>query len=100
MGKIYSLSNQKGGEIYSKALCRYGPCGPIIVDISTTHEERYGTGFLGLEKVLQESFFPRIFSGKLRTIPPVVGSLSMLMVKKSGLGLQNSMTFSKDKYNS
>ena len=54
--------------------------------------------FTGLGKVVQENFSPRLFFGRLKTLPPVVGDLSKFLVKKSGLGLQNPVTSSIDKY--
>ena len=48
-----------------------------------------GKVFAGLEKVLQETFFPRLFFGKPKTPPPAIGALSTFPVKKYGLGLQN-----------
>ena len=51
-------------------------------------------------KVLRENFLPRIFFGKFKTLPQIVGDLSMLPVNKSGMGLQNPMTSVEDKYTS
>ena len=46
-----------------------------------------GQEFVGVEKVLQETFFPCLFFGKLKTLPPVVGTISMLTVNKYSMGL-------------
>ena len=43
---------------------------------------------------------PCLLFGKLKTLPPIVGSLSMLPVNKSVMGLQNSVTSAEDKYTS
>ena len=56
-----------------------------------------GQTFLGLEKVLREMFLPRIFFGKSKPPPPIVGSLSTFPTKKSGMGLQNHVMSEKDK---
>ena len=34
-----------------------------------------GQAFTGLEKVVQETFLPRLFFGKSKIIPPIVGAL-------------------------
>ena len=56
--------------------------------------------FAGVGKIQQESFLPRIFFGKSKTLPPVVGAISTFPLKKYGLGLQNPVTSSADKYTS
>ena len=43
-----------------------------------------------------ETFLSRLFFGK--TTPPVVGTLSTMIVKKSGLGLLNPVTSAQEKY--
>ena len=49
---------------------------------------------------LQESSLPHIFFEKSKTLPPVVGTISTLTVKKASLGLQNPVTSAADKYTS
>ena len=44
-----------------------------------------GQEFARLEIFLGETFLPRLFLGKFKTLPPIVGSLSMFPVNKSGL---------------
>ena len=56
-----------------------------------------GHAFAWMEKFLQETFLPCLFLGKPKTLPPVVGSLSMFMVKKTRLFLQNTVTSAKEK---
>ena len=56
--------------------------------------------FAGVENFLQETFLPCLFFGKSKTSPPLIGSLSMLPVNKSGMGLHNPVASVKDKYNS
>ena len=54
----------------------------------------------GIEKVLQETFLPHLFFGRLETLLPVVGALIMLLLNKSRLGLYNPVTSEKYKYTS
>ena len=57
-----------------------------------------GEAFTGVEKIIQETFLPRLFFGNTKTFSPIVVALSMMPVKKSGLGLLNPVTSSQDKY--
>ena len=43
---------------------------------------------------------PLLFFGRLKTLPPVVGGLIKFPVNKLGLGLQNPVTSSENKYTS
>ena len=56
-----------------------------------------GYAFVGVEKILQETFLPCFFFVKSKSLPSIVGTLSMVLVKKSGLGLQNSVTSADEK---
>ena len=58
-----------------------------------------GKAFKLFEKILPKTNL-RLFFGRSKTLPPVLGYQSKLPVKKSGVGLQNSMTSSEDKYTS
>ena len=57
-----------------------------------------GYEFAGVEKLLQETFLPRLFFGKSKFIPSVVGTLSTMPVKKYRPGLQNPVKSSNEKY--
>ena len=57
-----------------------------------------GYAFTGVEKLLQETFLPRIFFGKLIYLPPIVGILSTMLVNKSGPDLQDPVTSANHKY--
>ena len=48
--------------------------------------------------MLQENFLPCLFFVKSKSHSPIVGTLSKMTVKKSGLGLLNPMTSAKGKY--
>ena len=48
--------------------------------------------FVGVEKMLQENSFPRLFFRKTKTLSPIVGSQSKITVNKYGLGLLNLLT--------
>ena len=50
----------------------------------------------GLRKVLWENVLPQLLYGLLKTLPQVVGALSMFLVNKSGMGIQNPMTSAEE----
>ena len=56
--------------------------------------------FMELEKVLWETFLPCLLFGKSKTLPPIVGALSKMPVKKSEMVLQSIVTSLKEKYTS
>ena len=53
--------------------------------------------FTGVEKLLQETFLPHLFFGRLN-ISPIVGTLSTMPVKKYGLVLPNPVMSAKEKF--
>ena len=59
-----------------------------------------GDLFVGVKKMIRETFLLSLFFGKTKTLSPVVGDLSTTPVKKSGLGLTNTVTSAQDKYTS
>ena len=70
------------------------------MDIFGTRDNRYGIGVHGAGKFLPENVLPRLLFGKPKSLRPIIGALSTLPVKKSGLGLHNIVTSEKEKYNS
>ena len=76
------------------------PYNPIGEDIFTTREKNTGHAFKRLGKVLWKTFLPRLFFGRMKTLPIVVQALSTVQVKKSGMGLNNPVTSAAEKYNS
>ena len=54
--------------------------------------------FSGVEKIICETFLPRIFFVNTKTLFPVVGALSTMRVKKFGLGILNPVTSYQEKY--
>ena len=56
-----------------------------------------GKAFLVVEKVLWGIFFASSFLWNIKPLSPVVGSLSTLLVKKSGMGIHNPVTSAADK---
>ena len=48
--------------------------------------------------MIKETFLPCIFFGNTKTLFPIVGYLSKMPFKKSGLGLLNPVTPEKGKY--
>ena len=57
-----------------------------------------GDTFAGVEKMIWETFLPHLFFGKTKTLAPIVGALSTMMVNKSELGLLNLVTSAQEKY--
>ena len=57
-----------------------------------------GDAFAGVEKMIRETFLPRLFFGKTKTLSPIVGTLIKILIKVAGLGLLNSVTSPNDKY--
>ena len=57
-----------------------------------------GDAFAGVEIIIQETFLPRLFFGKTKTLSPVVGYLSTIPVKKSRLGFLNPVASAQEKY--
>ena len=54
--------------------------------------------FAGVEKMIRETFLPRLFYGKTKTLSPIVGILFTIPIKVAGLRFLNSVTLKKDKY--
>ena len=57
-----------------------------------------GYAFTGVEEFLREKNLPCLFIGKSKYLPPIVGTLNTMMVKKSGLGLKEPVTSENEKY--
>ena len=57
-----------------------------------------GDSFKGVEKMIRETFLPRIFFGKTKTLSLVVGAISTIPVKKYGLGLLNPVKSAQENY--
>ena len=55
-----------------------------------------GDVFTGVEKILQETFLPRLFFKSAKTLSPIVGALSMNPVKKNRIGLLNPVDSEKE----
>ena len=53
--------------------------------------------FGGFEKVVRETFLPRLFFDRSKTLPPVVGAPSMLPLKIRS-GPKNPMTSAAEKH--
>ena len=80
-------------ESYAVADCEFQS---KLIFLQRTMKET-GQAFTGLKKFLRETFLSRFFFGHPPP-PPIVGALSTLTVKKSGMGLQNPVMSAKDKY--
>ena len=53
-----------------------------------------------VKKMIREKILHRLLSGKPKTLPSIVVALSMLTVKKSGMGLKNPVTSAEEKFTS
>ena len=53
---------------------------------------------MGVEKIIWETFLPSLFFGKIKTLSPIVGNISMMPIKVDGHGLLNPVTSAKEKY--
>ena len=51
-----------------------------------------GDTFTVAEEIIRETFLPRLFFRKEKTLSPIVGDISTMPVKKSGLVLLNTLT--------
>ena len=60
----------------------------------------WGTGdaFAGVEKIIRETFLPRLFFRKTKTLSIIVGYLSTMPFNKSGLVLLKPVTSAHWKY--
>ena len=59
-----------------------------------------GFAFTGIKKILRETFLPRLFFGNTPPLPLAVGTLITMLVRKSGLGLQNTVASAHKKIES
>ena len=59
-----------------------------------------GDLFAGVENMIHETFLPRFSFIKTKTLPPIVGALSMMPVRKAVLGLLSPVTSAQEKYSS
>ena len=48
--------------------------------------------------MIRETFLPRIFFQKTKTLSPIVGSLCTMLARKAGLGLLDPVTLAQEKY--
>ena len=53
--------------------------------------------FAGVERMIWETFLPRLFFRNMKTLSTIVGDLSMMLVKKSRLGTLNPVASAQDK---
>ena len=60
--------------------------------------KKMGHAFTGLEKLLWETFLPRLFFCKSKYIPPIVGTLSTIPVKRSGLDLPKPVISANERF--
>ena len=57
-----------------------------------------GEVFAVVENIIQETFLPRLFFVNTKSLLTIVGALSIILVKKSVLGILYPLTSTKNKY--
>ena len=57
-----------------------------------------GDVFVGVENIIQEKNLPCLFLGKTKTLSPIVGVLSTMLINMVVLGLLNPVTSAKANY--
>ena len=95
--RTLARSEKPQGNIPRRVTPRWHVIQPERIFIQLVTWETWDV-FAGLEKMLQETFLPRLFFRKTKSLSPIVGALSAMPVKKSGLGLMNSVASAKKKY--
>ena len=71
VGAEHWNEQQNRGEINPGELRRGGTRNPIRVDISTKLHLGHGDAFLGVEKLIRETFLTRIFFGNTNPSHPL-----------------------------
>ena len=56
-----------------------------------------GDVFAGMEKMLQESFLSYLFFVNSKSLSPIVGTISMIPVRKASMGLLNAVASASEK---
>ena len=85
---IRKTSGKDPQEIYTVVVCEIQSEWVFIQRVTW----EMGDAFAGVEKMIWEDFLPRLFFGKTKTLSPIVGAISTMPVKKSGLRLMNPVT--------
>ena len=94
VGQKHSCDCQNDGEMFPGKLPHSGLPDPIRMDFFATNDKYMGYTFVGVKKLLQETFLPFIFFGKYKSLSLIVETMSMIPFKKSVLGLQDPETSS------
>ena len=71
---------------------------PIRVDIYTIRHLGHDRRVRGSGEMIWEKSLPRLFFRKTKNLSPIVGAQSTMPVKKSGMGILNTLTSSQEKY--
>ena len=56
-----------------------------------------GNAFKGVEKMIRKTFLPRIFFRNTKTLSSIIGTLSTMPIKVTGIGLLNQETSETEK---
>ena len=65
-----------------------GPINPVGVDILAICDKKYGVYLHKIGEASSKTNLPRLFFIRSKYVPPSIGTVSMMPVKKSNLGLQ------------
>ena len=95
VGAEHWNEQQNRGEIKPGELRRGGTRNPIRVDISTKLHLGQGDAFFGSGEADPGNLFDSYFLRKYKSLSPIMGAISTMLVNKPGLGLLNPVTLAK-----
>ena len=98
MGVEHPYDHQNSRETSPVMLHCGGTCDTNGVNISITHQKQYGRRVCRSGENDLVNLFSSPFLWIVKILSPIVGTLSTVLVKKSGLGLLNPVTSMKNKY--
>ena len=98
MGEEHQHDQQNSRGIFLGELHRSGIFNTLRVDISTTRHLGHRRRVSGSGENDSGNLFSSSFLQESKTLSTIVGSLSKIPVKESGLGLLNPVTSAQEKY--
>ena len=82
IGTVSKTAGKYPQESYAAVVCAIKSEWIFIQRVTWDTEDT----FSGVDKMIRETFLPRLFFGNMKTIYPIVGALSKILVNKSVLG--------------
>ena len=98
VGEEHQHNQRKCGEKSPGELRCSGTCNPIRVDILSMHNLGHGRRVCGSGENYLGNLLPHLFFRNTKTLSSIVGALSTMTVKKSGLGIFNPVTLAHENY--